>query len=149
MSANDTLDWVRREVDWLETPLAEDKPMLGLCLGAQMLARVLGARVFSYHDKRSEIGYYRSSRRPRAKVSAPRDSRAPSTHGIPTASTCLKAPSSSLWRDEFPQPGLSLRPACGWPAVPPRNYLSHDVLVDASQRRAPDPARRAEPPVGI
>ena len=58
MGANDTLDWVRREIEWLETPLAEEKPFLGLCLGAQMLARALGARVFSYDDKRSEIGYY-------------------------------------------------------------------------------------------
>ena len=58
MGANDTLDWVRREIEWLETPLAEDKPLLGLCLGAQMLARALGARVFCYDDKRSEIGYY-------------------------------------------------------------------------------------------
>jgi GMP synthase (glutamine-hydrolysing) len=58
MGANDTLDWVRQEIDWLETPLAEGKPVLGLCLGAQMLARALGARVFNYDDKRSEIGYY-------------------------------------------------------------------------------------------
>jgi GMP synthase (glutamine-hydrolysing) len=58
MGANDTLDWVRAEIEWLETPLAEDKPLLGLCLGAQMLARALGSRVFSYDDKRSEIGYY-------------------------------------------------------------------------------------------
>jgi GMP synthase (glutamine-hydrolysing) len=58
MSANDELDWVRREIDWLAVPLSEDKPLLGVCLGAQMLARQLGARVFSYPDKRSEIGYY-------------------------------------------------------------------------------------------
>ena len=58
MSANDELDWVRREIDWLAVPLAEDKPLLGVCLGAQMLARQLGARVFTYPDKRSEIGYY-------------------------------------------------------------------------------------------
>jgi GMP synthase (glutamine-hydrolysing) len=58
MGANDTLEWVRREIDWLETPLVEAKPTLGVCLGAQMLARALGARVFSYEDKRSEIGYY-------------------------------------------------------------------------------------------
>jgi len=59
MSANDDhLDWVRREIDWLAVPLSEDKPLLGVCLGAQMLARQLGARVFTYPDKRSEIGYY-------------------------------------------------------------------------------------------
>jgi GMP synthase (glutamine-hydrolysing) len=58
MSANDDLDWIRREIDWLAVPLSEDKPLLGVCLGAQMLARQLGARVFSYPDKRSEIGYY-------------------------------------------------------------------------------------------
>jgi GMP synthase (glutamine-hydrolysing) len=59
MSANDDhLDWVRREIDWLAVPLGEDKPLLGVCLGAQMLARHLGARVFSYPDLRSEIGYY-------------------------------------------------------------------------------------------
>ena len=48
---------MKREIDWLAAPLAEDKPLLGLCLGAQMLARA-GARVFNYEDKRSEIGYY-------------------------------------------------------------------------------------------
>ena len=58
MGANDTPDWVRREINWLEVPLGEDKPIPGLCLGAQMLARALGAQVFSYDDKRSEIGYY-------------------------------------------------------------------------------------------
>jgi GMP synthase (glutamine-hydrolysing) len=58
MGANDSLPWVKREIDWLAAPLSEAKPLLGLCLGAQMLARALGARVFSYEDKRSEIGYY-------------------------------------------------------------------------------------------
>jgi len=58
MGANDESEWVRREIDWLEAPLAEEKPFLGICLGAQMLARALGARVFTYDDKRSEIGYF-------------------------------------------------------------------------------------------
>ncbi len=59
MSANDDhLDWVKREIDWLAVPLKEDKPLFGVCLGAQMLARHLGAQVFTFPDKRSEIGYY-------------------------------------------------------------------------------------------
>jgi GMP synthase (glutamine-hydrolysing) len=58
MCANDSCDWIQREIKWLEVPLAEDKPALGICLGAQMLARALGARVFSYEDRRSEIGYF-------------------------------------------------------------------------------------------
>ncbi|SRR5271157_2160386 len=58
MSANDDCDWMRREMDWLDAPLKEEKPFLGICLGAQMLARKLGARVFTYEDRRSEIGYF-------------------------------------------------------------------------------------------
>lgn len=61
MCANDCCDWVRAEIDWLKIPLAEEKPLIGICLGAQMLARALGARVFTYEDKRSEIGYFRIS----------------------------------------------------------------------------------------
>src|SRR4051794_762213 len=58
MSANDNEDWLRREIDWLGVPLAEEKPFLGLCLGAQMLALKLGARVYSHDDRRGEVGYY-------------------------------------------------------------------------------------------
>src|ERR1700754_4745561 len=45
MSANDGDDFVRREIDWIEIPLREQRPFLGICLGAQMLARQLGATV--------------------------------------------------------------------------------------------------------
>jgi len=61
MCANDSCDWVRQEIDWLQVPLAEEKPLLGICLGAQMMARTLGARVFTFEDRRSEIGYFRVS----------------------------------------------------------------------------------------
>jgi GMP synthase (glutamine-hydrolysing) len=58
MSANDKDDFVRTEIDWLQVPLAEKAPFLGICLGAQMLALHLGAKVgFDPHD-RAEIGYY-------------------------------------------------------------------------------------------
>ncbi len=45
MSANDSDDYIRREIDWIEIPLREQRPFLGICLGAQMLAMQLGARV--------------------------------------------------------------------------------------------------------
>jgi len=59
MGVNDPELWIRREIDWLETPLNENKPLLGLCLGAQMFAKFLGARVFTHDDRRCEAGYYR------------------------------------------------------------------------------------------
>ncbi|HUG63042.1 MAG TPA: glutamine amidotransferase [Methylomirabilota bacterium] len=58
MSANDPDDYVKREIDWLAVPLAEEKPFLGICLGAQMLAKHLGGRVFEHHAGMAEIGYY-------------------------------------------------------------------------------------------
>ena len=50
MSATGTEDFVRREIDWIAVPLKEEKPFLGICLGAQMLAQHVGARV--YHPRR-------------------------------------------------------------------------------------------------
>ena len=58
MSANDDEDWLRREIDWIATPLKAAKPFLGVCLGAQMLARHLGHRVGPHPDGRVEVGYY-------------------------------------------------------------------------------------------
>src|SRR3954468_9465499 len=43
MSANDPDDYVRREIDWIAVPLREQRPFMGICLGAQMLAMQLGA----------------------------------------------------------------------------------------------------------
>ena len=58
MSANDEDDFIKREIDWIEVPLKEERPYLGLCLGAQMMARLLGARVYAHPDGRAEIGYF-------------------------------------------------------------------------------------------
>jgi GMP synthase (glutamine-hydrolysing) len=59
MSANDEDAAIRREIDWLEVPLREDKPYLGICLGAQMLVRHLGGRVAGHPEGLTEIGWYR------------------------------------------------------------------------------------------
>jgi GMP synthase (glutamine-hydrolysing) len=58
MSANDGDDFIRREIDWIAVPLRDDKPFLGVCLGAQMFARHLGGAVFRHPEGRAEIGYY-------------------------------------------------------------------------------------------
>ncbi len=58
MSANDPDDFVRREIDWISVPLAEQRPFLGICLGAQMLAMQLGAQVAPHPEGRAQIGYY-------------------------------------------------------------------------------------------
>jgi GMP synthase (glutamine-hydrolysing) len=57
-SANDADEYVRREIDWIRVPLNEDKPFLGICLGAQMLARQLGGRVYRHPEGHAEVGYY-------------------------------------------------------------------------------------------
>jgi len=58
MSANDDDDFIKLETDWIALPLKENKPFLGICLGAQMLARHLGTRVYRDPQQRVEIGYH-------------------------------------------------------------------------------------------
>ena len=57
-SANDTDDFLKAETDWIGVPLREKKPFLGICLGAQMMARHLGARVYPHPQGHAEVGYY-------------------------------------------------------------------------------------------
>ena len=60
MSANDDhLPGIRAELEWLEKhALPSGRPLLGICLGGQQIARVLGARVGRHCDGLVEIGYY-------------------------------------------------------------------------------------------
>ena len=52
MSVNDTnLDYIKYEMNWLRIVIESGKPFLGICLGAQMLAKYLGGKVNYYSDK--------------------------------------------------------------------------------------------------
>ena len=59
MSANDdqTLPFIQEELDWISIALESGKPYLGICLGAQLLARALGATVSLHPQELREIGY--------------------------------------------------------------------------------------------
>ena len=50
--------FLREETEWIGAQLAADAPVLGVCLGAQIMARVLGARVFPHPDDLCEVGYH-------------------------------------------------------------------------------------------
>jgi GMP synthase-like glutamine amidotransferase len=54
---DDHLPWVRRELALLRDAVAADVPVLGICFGAQLLARALGGEVFRAHEP--EIGWLR------------------------------------------------------------------------------------------
>jgi GMP synthase-like glutamine amidotransferase len=58
MSANDEaqLGWLRPEIGLVRQAIAADKTVLGICLGAQIIAKALGARV--YPGSAKEIGWF-------------------------------------------------------------------------------------------
>ncbi|HLW76375.1 MAG TPA: type 1 glutamine amidotransferase [Bryobacteraceae bacterium] len=55
MSANDALPGLALELQWIERALRQGTPMLGICLGSQLIAKTLGARV--YRNQELEIGW--------------------------------------------------------------------------------------------
>jgi GMP synthase (glutamine-hydrolysing) len=55
MSANDDLPWIEPEIATVREAVHRGIPVLGICLGAQLIARALGARV--YRNPVKEIGW--------------------------------------------------------------------------------------------
>jgi GMP synthase-like glutamine amidotransferase len=58
MSVNDTAEfpWLTREVELIREVIASAAPVLGICLGAQLIAGALGAKVYKNREK--EIGWH-------------------------------------------------------------------------------------------
>jgi GMP synthase (glutamine-hydrolysing) len=55
MSANDDLTFIQREVALIAEAVKSEIPLLGVCLGAQLIAKALGAKV--YRNTVREIGW--------------------------------------------------------------------------------------------
>lgn len=55
MSVNDDLPWIPREIHAIGEAIHRGIPVLGICLGSQLIARALGARV--YRNTVKEIGW--------------------------------------------------------------------------------------------
>jgi GMP synthase-like glutamine amidotransferase len=52
---DDTVPWIEREKRLLERAAQDEVPVLGICFGGQLLARVLGGR--SFRGEQAEIGW--------------------------------------------------------------------------------------------
>ncbi|WP_417597702.1 type 1 glutamine amidotransferase [Oceanospirillum sp.] len=68
MSANDdfNVSWMQAEKRFIREAMAQNKMLLGICLGSQLIARVLGATVSRNEDR--EIGWFPITATPNAMV---------------------------------------------------------------------------------
>ena len=55
-SANDDLTYLKQEMEIIRNSVKKEIPVLGICLGSQLIAKAFGARV--YKGPRKEIGFY-------------------------------------------------------------------------------------------
>jgi GMP synthase-like glutamine amidotransferase len=55
-SANDDLVYLKQEMELIRESVKKEIPVLGICLGSQLIAKAFGARVYKGHQK--EIGFY-------------------------------------------------------------------------------------------
>lgn len=93
MSANDcqVLPGIRAEIDWIPSVIAAQVPYLGICLGAQLLARALGAGVARKPDLSVEIGFH---------------------HVRPTRQNCTMLPPQGLRFYQWHLEGFSIPAQC-------------------------------------
>ena len=56
MSVNDDIEWLSQEKNLIRSMIKYNKPILGICLGAQLIASVLGSTIFQ-NKKGKEVGF--------------------------------------------------------------------------------------------
>jgi hypothetical protein len=132
MSANDPDEFVKRETDWLAVPLKEDKPYLGICLGAQMLVNHLGGKVFGRDDGLVEIGWYPIEATPEGEAVMDWPDMVYHFHregfDLPSGATLLAT------GRHLSQPGLPLWRQCLGHPVPCRTDAGDDAALGGAWR---------------
>ena len=58
MSVNDDDQFIKDEIRWMKKVIESKIPFLGICLGAQILAKYLGCDVIKNKNDLAEIGFY-------------------------------------------------------------------------------------------
>ncbi|PNZ29206.1 putative glutamine amidotransferase class-I [Staphylococcus petrasii] len=56
MSVNDDIEWLSQEKNLIKSMIEYNKPILGICLGAQSIASVLGSTIFQNKEGK-EVGF--------------------------------------------------------------------------------------------
>ena len=57
VSVNDSLSWIEEEIEFIQLAIEKNVPVLGICFGAQLMARAMGAEVCSAASM--QIGWHR------------------------------------------------------------------------------------------
>ena len=58
MSVNDDEEFIKNEIKWMKNVIDSKIPFLGICLGAQILAKYLGCEVVKNKNDLAEIGFF-------------------------------------------------------------------------------------------
>lgn len=69
----ETYPFLKGEMAFIDAALKRETPVLGLCLGAQLMAHVLGAKVHRHPEGAAEYGYYRLDVAPQGRAHIPDD----------------------------------------------------------------------------
>ncbi len=74
MGVSDAVEmtFLAEEIEWVSTLLEHDAPLLGICLGAQMMAYALGAQVWEHPEEIREIGYHEINATPEGQSLFPK-----------------------------------------------------------------------------
>lgn len=114
MSVNDDLPWLAEEMDLIKRASVRDLPMLGHCLGSQLIAKALGATVAPMPSK--EIGWFEVTKCENAETKA-------WLQGVPDSSDAL------LWHKEAFTLPEGTAPLCSTDYYPKQGFTRGNTVA--------------------